>query len=403
MHSRFLSVVLLWPWLGAAQPLSWPEVRRLARESAPEVRLSSRAVAEAIAAGTSAGLILPTNPRLSTEGRLSGGSTPGLGYAVGLDVQVEVSGVGAKRVAEARERVELARSELALAVSASQARAWSLGVDLSIAHQRVAWLEKLVELQQRVQRASLERKQAGVAAEPELEAVAVELASWQVARTEAQAQVVAAEFGLRTALDLSATEKVQVPLVQDAPTEEESLADLLVRAADRRPELAAQRARWRVVEATLARLERDVVPKLGILGGVDAQASSPTYGLLGLSIELPVAQRNQASIAVARAQRETEQERARLLERHIAREVALSHARYWSHRARLELLTRAAIPAAENAARLVEDGWRAGRFDVFRLTVVLRDLLRAHMDALEALRSSWVEFIELQRLSGGLQ
>jgi cobalt-zinc-cadmium efflux system outer membrane protein len=123
---------------------------------------------------------------------------------------------------------------------------------------------------------------------------------------------------------------------------------------------------------------------------------------VGLSIDLPLAQRNQGALAAVEAQRRSETERLEQLERSIMREVALARARCLAHQARLEALDGGALPAAQRLVSLVEEGWSSGRFDVFKLTNALRSLFAARTDHLEALRGYWADRLELERLSGGL-
>jgi outer membrane protein TolC len=60
------------------------------------------------------------------------------------------------------------------------------------------------------------------------------------------------------------------------------------------------------------------------------------------------------------------------------------------------------VPAAERNESLVEEGWKAGRFDIFRLTSATRELNRIRRQRLETLLAAWTDAIELQRASGGL-
>jgi cobalt-zinc-cadmium efflux system outer membrane protein len=162
------------------------------------------------------------------------------------------------------------------------------------------------------------------------------------------------------------------------------------------------RARLSVLDATEDRLVREAVPKLGYNVGLDAAPASPVFAFVGMSVELPVAQKNQGPRAVAQAQHDTERARLELLSRRIGREVAAAVRSYAGRRARVELLRNETLPAARRTQSLVEEGWLAGRFDVFRLNAATRDVLRLEQEFVEAALSAWSDYIEVQRLSGAL-
>ena len=135
--------------------------------------------------------------------------------------------------------------------------------------------------------------------------------------------------------------------------------------------------------------------------GVDASPANPTFGILGLSIELPVAQRNSGPRALTEAARGTEMERQELQARRILREVSALHAAYESRRAELKLIETTSVPAAERTLELVEVGWLAGRFDMFRVATAARDVARIRSARLDALEGAWMARIALDRAAGG--
>lgn len=381
-----------------------------ARQASSEVRLAARAVAEAEAGRVGQGIIFPTNPRLAAEGRRLAVPQPGVstsvdplfGLGVTLDGLVEVSGAGAGRLAEAEQRLALARVELSVATARAASRAWRAWIDLEVASRQRASAEEAVALQERLSEATHQRSSAGAAAGPDLAVVALELATARAQREEAGWAQAAAELELRSALDLPLHEAVPPATGLGFPPAPRDEAELLARAVERRAELAAVEARLKVLAAAEGRLGLEAFPRVGMLAGYDGAPASGSYGFLGLSVELPVAQRNQGPLAVVRTQAETERERAQIVRRQVEREVAATRQRYQAQRARLEVLEREAVPAAESNRRLVEEGWRAGRFDVFRLAAASRELNRVRTERLAALRGAWSEFIDLERLSGGL-
>ena len=405
-HQRHAREELL--CLAAAPPLTLEQALERARLASPEVQLAARLVQEAEAARVGQGVPFPTNPRLFADYRPLAVELPGQpvdprnGYNLGLDGTFEVSGAGFARVEEAERRVALARAELRQEQAAAAARAWSGWIELLLADQRVVALEEMRSLAQRVANAARERVSVGVAGDPELAAVEAELARVKTQHLEALRQQQAARLRLTQVLDLAVDEPLVLAPSELLPGPAEDEARLLERALERRPELATLKARLSVLEALEVRLLREALPKLGYNLGLDAAPASPVFAYLGLAVELPLAQRNQGPRALAAAQRETERARLEAQLRRVQREVALARRNFEARRAQLAVLTSEALPAARRTQALVEQGWRAGRFDVFRLTTATRDALRLEEERLETLLAAWTDFIDLQRASGGL-
>jgi cobalt-zinc-cadmium efflux system outer membrane protein len=162
------------------------------------------------------------------------------------------------------------------------------------------------------------------------------------------------------------------------------------------------RARLALLEATDERLLREAIPRLGYNLGLDAAPASPVFGYVGISIDVPVAQRNQGPRAVAAAQRETERARLAAQLRRVEREVTTARRSYLHRIEQVTVLERHALPNARRTVELIEAGWRAGKLDVFRLTSASRELVRIERERIDTLHAAWTDFIELQRAAGGL-
>jgi cobalt-zinc-cadmium efflux system outer membrane protein len=169
----------------------------------------------------------------------------------------------------------------------------------------------------------------------------------------------------------------------------------------RNPELVAIRARIDLVESARVRLEKEARPKLSVLVGVDAAPGSAPYGQVGIGLELPVAQRNQGPRAVAAEQLGAEQLRLTLVTRRLVREVDARQRSCAARGSEARLLSEEAIPAARRNLELVERGWRAGKFDLFRVTGATRDLVRLSQARLDVLSAAWREHVTIQRLVNG--
>jgi outer membrane protein TolC len=393
-------------------PLAWAETWSLesvlarAKVAAPGVQVAQRQVQEAEASRVGQGLPFATNPRLFADYRplvieLPGQpSDPRHGYLVGLDGLLEVSGASGARLTEADKRVVLARQELAFEQASAAAAAWRFVAEVSLSAERVKTAERAVAVQGRVESAAREQFKAGVVGEPEVAVVSVEAASVKAQVEEAKREAMAANFSLQQVLDVPAG-TLEMAGLSLRPPPLPSEDELLTRAVRQRPELAAIKARLALLEVSDDRLAREGFPKVGYNVGLDTAPASPGFAFLGLSVELPLL-RNQGARAVVQAQRETEKTRLEASIRRAEREVRASRASAQSRLNQVVLLEEQAIPNARRSAELVEVGWRSGRYDLFRLTTALREVVRVEREWLESLAAAWADYIELQRVSGGL-
>ncbi|MBE2254074.1 MAG: TolC family protein [Myxococcus sp.] len=405
VRQTLFSMLVLLGLSAHASPLTLAAALERASVASPEVQLAARVLQEAEASRVGAGVFLPTNPRLFVDYRRLASPPPMdplNGYNLGLDGTLEVSGAGWSRVAEAERRVELARSELVTTQTLARVRAWTAFIEVQVARLRVSIHEEALATASRVETATRERQKNGVVGEPDVVAAALERVSVRVQLEEARRLMRLAHASLRQVLDLGPEEPLDLEGdLAEPPTAADEEA--LVRGAvERRPELASVRARLALIEATEGRLARETFPKLTYILGFDAAPASPVFGYAGLGVELPVAQRNQGPRAVTAAQLETEKVRLETELRRVRRDVATSHRAYAHRLNQLELLSKEAVPQAERFEDLVEEGWKAGRFDLFRLTAATRELNRVRRERLETLSSAWADYVELQRASGAL-
>lgn len=384
--------------------LSLEETIKRAEQRAPEVILAGRAVREVSAQRVGAGVLFPVNPRLNVDGRpvlaTGGGATPGqIGYAASLEFLLDIGGAPRARVREAERATTVAVADLALERLRSRTAAWVAYIQIQIAETRIEETKALVGIAERIVRASKQRAAAGASGDIEESLATSDLGQLRASIESAGRQREEQLASLRDVLDLPLQPvTLTTPLEDPPPAPDKNV--LSRRAITSRPELAVIRARLLYLDARYDRLNKENFPKVGAFVGVDA-SPQPILGIIGLSFELPVAQRNQGPRAVTEAARATETERQELQARRIVREVDMLHNAYESRRAELKLITGTAVPAAERTLELVEAGWLAGRFDVFRVASAAREVARVRAARLEALQGAWLARVALDRAAGG--
>jgi len=373
-----------------------------AKADGPEVTRARFAVREADAKRVGAGLIMPINPRLAVDARplISGGSGS-LGYGATLDFLFDVGGAPRARVREAARWSAVAQAELAMSRTSARVRALSGYVGAQIAELRIVEADAGLVVARRVLDATQRRVNAGAGSELDAASAQLQVAELEAARMAFERARATSLMDLRDALDLES----DVPLtltssVIELPQVDEVNA-LLQRALTAHPELKAIQARVALWSATEERLRKEIFPRVGFYAGVDSAPLSPTYGVLGLSVELPVAQRNQGLRAQSARARDSAEADLALEARLLRRAVLAALGSYESSRRELDRLSSQAVPAAERTLSFAEAGFQAGRFDVFRLLAAARDSLRVRASRIDAIEAAWVARIELERAVGG--
>jgi cobalt-zinc-cadmium efflux system outer membrane protein len=402
IFSAIATVAVLAAGPGAVT-LSLAEAQARAASSAPEVRLAAARVREAAATRVGAGVRLPVNPRLAVDGRpgLAKGARGDIGYAGQLDLLFEVSDAPGARRREADQRAAAATADAAVVGLEARLHVTEIYVGAALAGLRMDYARQTITLAERLLAASQERSRAGASSDIDVTSARTELAERHAQLRGAEAERLRLEAELRFALALPVGEAVQLTTSADTLPPVPPMEALLGRADGRHPDLRAIEARLRLLAASDDRLRHEAWPRVGVYGAVDASPASPVFGVVGLSVELPFFQRNQGPRAVVAAERQGELDRRDIARRRIDLAVRSSHAAYQARLGELEVLGRDGIPAAERRLALVEEGWRAGRFDIFRVTAAAQDLARLRSMRLEALARLWEDRLFLERLTGG--
>ncbi len=392
----------------AAEPrstlaLSVDDVLRRAEQS-PGVILARLAVREAAARRVGAGLRFPTNPRVQADARppVTGGTLHDMGYAFTFELPFDVGGAPSARLREADRGVDLALTDATFVGKRARTGAWATYIRAEAAGLRASETRDLVAIADRIVRASRERSAAGAAGDVDLSTSTSELALLEAQQEGALRQREEQVAELRSTLDLSPTLSLDLTtrLTEPGPPPEE--ASLVAQALSHRPELARLRARLAVLAATEERLVKETFPRLGLYLSVDAAPVSPIFGAVGLSVELPVAQRNQGPRAVVEEARRAEVTRLDQQLRQVVRDVTAARESYEARRREFAILQSKALPAAEKTLELVETGWLAGRFDIFRVTSAARELGRVRVARVDALEAAWLDRVALDAAVGGL-
>lgn len=172
----------------------------------------------------------------------------------------------------------------------------------------------------------------------------------------------------------------------EAGLQERPWETTLEELATQSPELMAagsqlNRARW-ALHLACAQVTPNVTAQLGV--GVDA-VSDDTYAILGVSVPLPIRNRNQGNIRAARA--EVTSASASIEQTALDLESRLADAvgRYEAARQRYERLRDNVLPGAEETFELSKTAFDAGESNYLTLLTTQRTLVTTQLQLLDAL------------------
>jgi outer membrane protein TolC len=140
--------------------------------------------------------------------------------------------------------------------------------------------------------------------------------------------------------------------------------------------------------ALIVELERDLPGQIFIGGGI--------------ALPLPTWRRNQGERALVAASKDRVAQEQALVDREIALQVEHAYQRVISTYEQAKVLETRVAPAAETGVNLLTDGWRAGKFDLFRVIQASREAGEAYRAQLEAVRDFWEAIIDLDRATGAV-
>src|SRR5690606_23998489 len=202
----------------------------------------------------------------------------------------------------------------------------------------------------------------------------------QAALAEAQAELEAAQAGdivARSALAALWGDDGLLPQVQADFPDIYPPAQLLATDASLRLQVA--RAEREAAAAAIDRERSLAVPDPVISAGVRRfEESNNNAFLVGVTIPLPFANRNQGNIAAAQSRLQATSAREAIVRTDFELAIAQTRSRYLASETRVKTLSRTSLPQAEEALRLVGIGYRNGKFPLIEVLAAAeaRDTIR---------------------------
>ena len=361
---------------------------------------------------------LRPNPTLNTEygsARFLGGE-PENDFSAGVSQTFELGGKRSKRVAVAelelsRVRAEVAALERAVAVEirAAYTNALSAARQLDV-------FEKLISANEELLRVTEARLKEGDVAPLDVNLVRVENDRFKVQAIQVRSELETDLLQLRTLIGSDINEAMKIAPQPDRPPRfDTGMTELTDTALTTRADLQAARIGEELGSARINLAKANATPNLsaGIkysrnnsiidfparLGG-GSFSNKDNALTFGVSVDIPVFNRNQGEIASATGEKVQAMHEREFLESTIKRDVAVAFRKYRAAAEALVIYSTQILPRAEENLRTVRASYALGEFSVFEVVNEQRRLTENVMNYNQIVRDYYNALTELETAIG---
>ena len=360
---------------------------------------------------------LRPNPTLDfeqTTGRFTG-STGESEVSVGLSVPLELGGKRRRRIELARAEFEAAEAEVADRERRLTNEVRTLYAESLASIRELGTLEELNNIDLQTTRFIQARVNEGETAPIELNQLRVEVERLRSRRALVEGRLQASLLKLKSLTGVPANELVRLrediasPGLAAPPTSLEAATEIALRS---RPDLKLARLNVEVAQAGL-RLARsyavpDITPFTKYSQGTSIFDDTPVGVLrdrdklltFGVSVGIPVFNRNQGAKAEATAAITQAERRLEFVEAVVRSEVQSAYARYEAARAAVQTFEQGVIPRSAENVRTIRGAYQIGAFSITDLLVEQRRLIDAQREFTEALAEQYRALADIQAAIG---
>jgi outer membrane protein TolC len=320
---------------------------------------------------------------------------------VTLDLPIETAGKRGRRIQTARHLSESAQLSIATAAWQVRSALRSSLLDLASAQQREALLVKQRSTQEQIMKLLEQQAEVGAIAAPELAPARVALAKANADLADSRRQLAEARPRVADAIGVPVAALNAVTLDFDlkqipAPdhlTSADARRTALLSRTDILAALADYAASQSALQLEIARQYPDMHLSPGYI--FNAGSAGDSQWELGLTVELPVLNRNQGPIAEAEARRAIAASRFIALQAKIIGEIDRVVAVYDANRINMAALRQVAL-AQKAQSEIVEAQFKARELEQL-------DIRRAEFELVAAQLAELDAQIKLQQAAGALE
>jgi cobalt-zinc-cadmium efflux system outer membrane protein len=349
------------------------------------------------------------NPELSVAvgPRLGGGQTL-FDFQATLSQTIEMGGKRAARVDAANARLNVARSELAIAGLDARIETWRSFQLALLERERMRVAKEAETLAVAVDAATVERQKLGFGTQLQANLTTAELGRARHDLLDAERRYEEAIVVLATVIGAGPQERIEpdgnVAIPNAAKEATATLEALLARALNERPDLRTARAELEAARADVRAADAQATPDLtlGVSYAYEQDPGLSTHAILGsASIAIPIRNRNQGARGAARAREKRAEIDVARITANVEREVRIAFASYQRTQSAVAGFDIEVNERLHENLQLASESFTSGKIDYFQFTVVRRELIanrQAYLDAVGEVIESWSS---LMRATGG--
>lgn len=362
---------------------------------------------------------LRPNPTLDFEQQRGVLNSPGERVTtVGVSVPLEMGGKRGRRLELAQAELEVAQAEVAERERRLSAEVRAAYVEALAAQRELDITEGLNRLDAQTVRVVEARVSEGDAAPLEVNLLRVELDRLRSRRALIEGRLQAALLKLKTLAGIPLGESLKVreelaqPILREPPATTEAAVEIALRT---RPDLRLAHLMEEAAQAGFKLAKAQAVPDIIVSARYGTSQNSfddTPIGFLtdrdklfsvGVSIPLPLFNRNQGAKAEAATTIAQTQRRREFVESVVRAEVGSALARYQAAQASLATFEQGVIARSTENIRAIRAAYDVGAFRVTDLIAEQRRLLDSQREYTEALAERYRALADLQSAMGGIE
>ncbi|MDD0812886.1 TolC family protein [Curvibacter sp. RS43] len=382
--------------LWAQNALTLDQALELAAARSPSLFAAAKEIEAADGAVRQAGL--RRNPEWSSSVEDLRARTRTTTTLIGLPV--ELGDKRPARVAAAERSKDLAVADLALARAELRARVTAAYFGVLLAQERRSLAADSAAIAQRAKDAIGKRVAAGKASPVEDTRARVDLANSQLEAAEAQAELQTQRFSLALLLGQTSPSFERVAGEASAAPQRPALEALLAQLNNAPSLHTARLERERRIALVAVEQSKSTPDVLVSLGAKRNNEQGLTQAVLGLSIPLPVFDRNQGAILEALRRSEKASDELEATRLRLMAELQEAASRLAMAEQSLQTLQETVLPAAQQTYEAASKGLEAGKFGFLELLDAQRSLLQARSRYLNTLAGAHQAAAVIDRILG---
>lgn len=336
------------------------------------------------------------------------------GYSFGFSQPIELGGKRAKRARVAQLALDMTKAQIADAERQLTAQVRARFGEALAAAARLELLERVSGLNQQMARVMNVRLRSGDASKLDSSLLLAATNQVEAQRVQAENELAGLVLQIKTLVGMTPEEPLVLRGHLQAPALSLAQETVLTAALQQRPDLQAARLREEMAEAGIELAKAEAVPNPSafvryskdtliveeMLPPRERIAHTDSVLSFGVSIPLPLFNRQQGSIAEAGSLLAQARAQRQWVEQMVRRDVLLAYRKYEAVRRTLDVLSRGVVGESQESFRIVRLAYDLGEMRLLDVVNQQRLLIEAQTSYLTAQRDYYVALVDLERAVG---